>query len=290
MFLEISAVALTLVTRFDLNFKKIWSTPSFSTKTASNCHQALGQIITHGWHPSLVCFSRLVSGLVIISQLSYSLPFPRLASGWAMSSLEIGRVGWDCSTIRRESPPGFVSLSFSLQRNKNGKRLLCHPEGESTRFCFTFIFTAKYQNGEDYFVLSLSQEKDYPVIPKQSPAGLRIRSSFHLSRLWSLPSEKWNPYEQLALTMIVCIEKVTISGLTSNRTLIFPLWWRPKTNLTLLTPSPSSCCPGSLAMKILSLVFQNCLESGISSSRPSLSELNRLLEKEGVDLEVEERR
>ena len=70
-----------------------------------------------------------------------------------------------------------------LGDREGGMRLLYHPEGESTRFCFTFIFTAKYQNGEDYFVLSLSQEKDYPVIPKQSPAGLRIRSSFHLSRL-----------------------------------------------------------------------------------------------------------
>ena len=94
--------------------------------------------------------------------------------------------------------------------------------------------------------------------------------------------------------MIVCIEKVTIyddiSGLTSNLTLIFPRWWNPKTNLTLPTPSPSSCCPGGLTMKNLSLVFQKCLESEISSARPSLSELNSLLEKEGVDLEVEERR
>ena len=246
----------------------------------------------YSWLAPITCLL-FVSGLVISSELSYSLPFPRLASGWAMSSLEIERVGWDCSTIRRESPQGFVSLSFSLQRNKNGKRLLCHPEGESSRFCLTFIFTAKYQNG-DYFALSLSQEKDYPVIPKQSPAGLRIRSSFHLSRLWSLPSEEWNPFEQLALTLIICIEKVTIyndiSGLTSNLTLIFPRWWRPKTNLTLLTPSPSSCCPGGLTMKILGLVFQKCLQSEISSSRPSLSELNSLLEKEGVDLEVEEQR
>ena len=40
----------------------------------------------------------------------------------------------------------------------------------------------------------------------------------------------------------------------------------------------------------LCLVFQKCLEPEISSTRPSLSELNSLLEKEGVDLEVEEKR
>ena len=40
----------------------------------------------------------------------------------------------------------------------------------------------------------------------------------------------------------------------------------------------------------LSLVFQKCLEPENSCARPSLSELNSLLEKEGVDLEVEEKR
>ena len=45
-----------------------------------------------------------------------------------------------------------------LGDQEGGMRLLYHLEGESTRFCFTFIFTAKYQNGEDYFALSLSQK------------------------------------------------------------------------------------------------------------------------------------
>ena len=68
-----------------------------------------------------------------------------------------------------------------LGDQEGGMRLLYHPEGESTRFCSTFIFTAKYQIEKDSFALSLSQGKDHLVKSKQSPAELRIRSAFHLS-------------------------------------------------------------------------------------------------------------
>ena len=40
-----------------------------------------------------------------------------------------------------------------LGDREGGMRLLYHPEGESTRFCFTFIFTAKYQNGKQLLCL-----------------------------------------------------------------------------------------------------------------------------------------
>ena len=83
--------------------------------------------IRHPWHPLLLCLPRLVSELVIYIDTQHNHQcFHRTCCNYAFP--KVGE--WVSDVI--------------LGDQEGGMRLLYHPEGESTRFYFTFIFTAKY--------------------------------------------------------------------------------------------------------------------------------------------------